>query len=386
MADYQNPEKPLSKVAQTNTEKLKTGSMYDFNLNVYRYPQELGSEAHLQQYVLFNINVRGKSTFNTDQRLYAVKRENTAQLTQDQLGDAAFGAAVVGGAAVGAGVASVATKFAGQLTDRSNRAGQTPQQNKNQQITKNLVQKGAVVAGTALGAAAGAALAKSEFLKPDTSYRIKDSIALYINDPPSVRYNAQYSNKDLGTLAGLVGAISGVDSLSSLGGVSGEGAQALALQFAKLPSALGVGSPAEIIGASAKVAMNPFKEVLFESIDFRTFAFKYRFLPKSKKEAEDIKKIIDTFKFHMHPELSTNKLFFIYPSEFQITYYYGNNENEYFHKFKPCALESMDVTYGGDVYSSFYDPKAPGYPTEVNLSLTFRETEILTKQQIMSGY
>ncbi len=84
----------------------------------------------------------------------------------------------------------------------------------------------------------------------------------------------------------------------------------------------------------------------------------------------------------MHPELSANKLFFIYPSEFQIAYYYERNENTYFHKFKPCVLESMEVTYGGDQFSSFYD----GVPTEVNMALTFRETEILTKQQIKQGY
>jgi len=384
MADYEDPNKPVVKKAQTNTEKLKTGSIYDFNLNVYRYPQELGSEAHLQQYVLFNINVRGKSKFNQDQRLYAVKRENTAQLTEDQLGDAALGAALVGGAAAGAGIASVAINFAGKLNKKTEKTGSKPNLNPvSAGGLKDFAIKGL---GAGLGAVAGAVLANSELLKPDTSYRIKDSIALYINDPPSVRYNAQYSNKDLGTLAGLVGAISGVDSMQSALNTGGEAAQALALQFAKIPSALGVGSPAEILGASAKVAMNPFKEVLFESIDFRSFGFKYRFLPKSKKESEEIKKIIDTFKFHMHPELSSNKLFFIYPSEFEISYYYGNQQNEYFHKFKPCVLESMDVTYGGDMYSSFYDPSSPGYPAEVNVSLTFRETEILTKQQIESGY
>ena len=89
----------------------------------------------------------------------------------------------------------------------------------------------------------------------------------------------------------------------------------------------------------------------------------------------------------MHPELSANKLFFIYPSEFQITYHFGDRENNknnkgYYHKFKPCVLETMDVSYGGDQFSSFVD----GNPTEINLSLSFRETEILTKQQIAQGY
>ena len=84
----------------------------------------------------------------------------------------------------------------------------------------------------------------------------------------------------------------------------------------------------------------------------------------------------------MHPQLSSGKLFFIYPSEFQITYYFEDAENTYFHKFRPCALESLDVTYGGDQFSSFRD----GNPTEVNMALTFRELEILTRQNIQEGY
>jgi hypothetical protein len=80
----------------------------------------------------------------------------------------------------------------------------------------------------------------------------------------------------------------------------------------------------------------------------------------------------------MHPEISQGKMFFIYPSEFQITYYYGGQRNEYFHQFRPCILESMEVTYGGEQFSSFND----GHPTEVNLALTFRETEIITRNMI----
>jgi hypothetical protein len=105
-------------------------------------------------------------------------------------------------------------------------------------------------------------------------------------------------------------------------------------------------------------------------------------MPKSEAESKAVQDIIYQFKFHMHPELSDNKLFFIYPSEFEISYFYDQAENKYFHKFKPCVLESMDVTYGGEQYSSFKN----GNPTEVNLSLVFRETEILTKQQIKNDY
>jgi len=368
----------FERTIETNVEKYRT-SPFDPKLNVFQYPEGLGSTDNFKQFVLFNINVRGKSKFNRDQRLEVVIREDSAQLSEDQLSQAATATAALAGAAAGAGIASLALNFAGKLNEKEKATGSNYRPAGSGGLKDTLI-KGS---GAAAGALTGVALAKSEMLKPDTTYRIKDAIALYINDPPSVRYNAQYSNKELGTLAGIVGSISSIDSMASALKAGGEAGAAIALNFAKVPSALGIGSPAEILGASAKVALNPFKEVLFESIDFRSFSFKYRFLPKSESESKHVKSIIDKFKFHMHPELSTNKLFFIYPSEFQISYFYKDKKNEYLHNFKPCVLESMDVTYGGDTYSSFLDT---GYPTEVNLSLTFRETEILTKDQIDKGF
>jgi hypothetical protein len=189
-----------------------------------------------------------------------------------------------------------------------------------------------------------------------------------------------YANKDLGTLLGMLkGGVSGM--LGTLNPMS-EMAAAAGATVAKLPGMFGGGDLAAAQSKSSGTSLNPFREVVFESVDFRSFTFKYKFLPKSKKESEDVRNIVTLFKEHMHPQLSAGKLFFIYPSEFQITYYYENDENTYFHRFRPCALESLDVSYGGEQFSSFKD----GNPTEVNLTMTFRELEILTRQMIRDGY
>ena len=353
---------------ETNKDKFKvTSSTNNFDISLYQYPEDLGS-ADLKHFVQFNINVRGKSklTLGSETRVAQVFREDSAQLSESQLAQAKTAGTTAAGAAVGAAAGAIGGKLVANYAKRTN--------SRNQKTGQASGVPGAVVGGL-VGAAAGLASNFSELLEADTSFRISDVIALHVNEPPSVRYNAQYSNKDLGTLAGIVGGFSGVSSL-------GESGLAMGALFAKLPQVAGLGSPTDLIGASAKVALNPFKEVLFESIDFRTFSFKYRFLPKSEKESQQIEQIIKIFKFHMHPELSTNKLFFIYPSEFEIAYYFENSENKYFHKFKPSVLETMEVTYGGDNFSSFRS----GNPTEINMSLTFRETEILTKQQIKNGY
>lgn len=336
-----------------------------YNIDYTQYPSDLGAQ-DLKHFVLFNINVRGKSKIDESKRLFEVKRDpDSANLTREQLGSPGIRTATAAAAGVAAGVAVTA------LSDSVSRAfGKTGS-------TAKVVSK---VAGVASGAAVATALTASSLLKPDTTYRISDAIALHLDGPPTVKYNMNYANKDLGTLLGVLsGAVGGTQDLLS---ATGEAGAALGATLAKLPGAFGAADVQSAMSAAAGVSLNPFKETVFESVDFRSFGFKYKFLPKNKFESDAVYNIINLFKEHMHPQLSEGKLFFIYPSEFQITYYYETGPNTYFHKFRPCALESLEVTYGGDTFSSFKD----GAPTEINLNLTFRELEVLTRNLIRDGY
>ena len=334
-----------------------------FKVDITQYPSDLQTADNLQHYVLFNINVRGKSKFNEKKVLFETKRDpNSANLSADQLASPAIRGTTyaAAGAAAGVAVTSLASGAAGAF-------GKTG-------ATAKVVSK---VAGGVSGVAVGAAMATSDILKKDTTYRISDAIALYVDGPPTVKYSMNYANKELGTLLGVLsGSVEG-----SMKGV-GEAGAATGATLAKLPGAFGAADVGSALSASSGAALNPFKETVFESVDFRSFAFKYKFFPKNKKESDDVYSIINTFKFHMHPEMSEGKLFFIYPSEFNISYYFGSEGNGYFHKFATCVLENMDVSYGGEQFSSFRD----GSPTEINMSLTFRELEILTKNMIQDGY
>lgn len=337
-----------------------------YNIATTTYPSDLNGE-DLKHFVLFNINVRGKSKFkknNSDKIVGLVQRDPaSAQLSQEALSGKTLTTAAGVTAGVTTGVAT--TALASKIAKAIGKTGSTTQV-----VTK--------VFGALAGATAGVAAAKSPLLQPDTLERITDAIALHVESPPAVKYSMNYSNKDLGTLIGLLGSIS-----SSKEGLTGEALAAYGMAAAKIPGMFGMsGDLSAALGASAGVALNPFKETVFESVDFRSFAFKYKFMPKNLRESKNVQNIIQTFKYHMHPEMSENKLFFIYPSVFDITYYFGSQINTYFHKFRPCVLESVDIAYGGEQFSSFWD----GNPTEVNMSLTFRETELLTKESIVKGY
>ena len=366
-------EKYQKQTSDLRGSRLDKFDKNKFNVSITQYPSDLQIADNLKHYVLFNINIRGKSKFNQDKTQFEVKRNpDAANLTQDQL--AGFGVRAATGAVVGAVAGKAVTSLANGFAKAFGLTG-----GKNPIEIAKKETKVALVANTLGGVAAiggAATVGFADILKPDTTFRISDAIALYIDGPPTVKYSMNYANKDLGSLVGALAG--GMETLNN----TSEAAGAVAATLAKLPGAFGGPGLGDALSASSGTALNPFKETVFESVDFRSFAFKYKFFPKNQKESDDVYRIINTFKFHMHPEMSDGNLFFIYPSEFNITYYFGNEVNSYFHKFTTCVLESMDVSYGGEQFSSFTD----GSPTEINMSLTFRELEVLTKKMINQGF
>ena len=237
-----------------------------------------------------------------------------------------------------------------------------------------LTAEGAVAATNSFLAGTGTTV-----LDPGTTSRLKEVITLHLEERPSVKYGINYTDKDMGVLTGALvqGSVAGVAKGS---GIIGEGFARAISELLKFAS-LGGNTLDELRELSTATKTNAFRQALFESVDYRTFNFRYKFFPKSQKETDAIKRIIEMFKIHMHPELSPNKLFFIYPSEFEIRYFFKNDENHYFHKIGTCALTDMQVDYGGDQFSSFED----GAPTEIGLSLTFRELEQVTTQGVQYG-
>ena len=369
MAEFKKETEPTQHVF-TNQDASVRETRGKYNISLYKYPSNL-HDMDLLHYIEFSINVRGKSKYN-DNRQDQITSTSDAKLSEDSLSlVATTGTAAAAGIATGLLTNNFAQKYLKKV--ESTGAKVSPKQ-------KLIAGAAPVVAGLAAAGGSAALVNMNSMLKPDTSYRISDVINLYVDGPPTVKYSMNYANKELGTLAGIVGGAA-EESIGALNR-SSESAAAALTAFAKLPGAFGTVDVQSALSASSKTTLNPFKEVIFESVDFRSFAFKYKFMPKSKQESDSVKAIIELFKFHMHPEMSASKLFFIYPAEFQMAYYFVKDEvNKYVHKFAPCVLESMEITYGGDQYSSFAD----GSPTEINMTLVFRETEIITKKMLSEG-
>jgi hypothetical protein len=363
-----------------------------YNINNLTYPEDLTQKPDLQHYAVFYINVRGKSKFVPGYKTLDVDVSSTGQ---NRLGSANKGEAAITGAGLGAAVAAggaitSAYKVLGGVSAAKTTGNKSKSGSAGITIPKNLVGLGALGGLTAYAGTVATlgALTLRGALSPDVPKRITDCIALPIDRRPEVTYSMKYDTLDFGMLGGLFGGSGAVDS----SGASLEAAAGLAMGLAGLPSkyaqyndllGLGPKSVKEGMMAGAAVQTNPFREVTFKEIDFRTFAFSYTFLPKSKTEVYNVKRIIDLFKFHMHPELSSSGMFYVYPSEFEIVYYYKGKENNFINKISTCVLEKMQVSYGADDYfTSFVE----GEPSEIKISLQFRELELMTKERIVKGY
>lgn len=367
-------------------QRLKYSAKYEnrdqksgYSIGTYEYPEDLRERLDLQHYVAFYILVREKSTLGKQLtesgKVFDRTRESpeperyVSRITAQDAGKGVRFITNNIGLLAGAGV------FLSDLA-----TGKTFKQGITRTLGKPLVAMGVAQAGVA-GAQSLYEGSGTTVLDPGTTARLKEVITLHLEERPSVKYGVNYTDKDMGVLTGALvqGSVAGVAKGS---GIIGEGfARALAelLKFASL----GGNTLDELRELATATKTNAFRQALFESVDYRTFNFRYKFFPKSQAETDAIQRIINMFKVHMHPELSPNKLFFIYPSEFEIRYFFKSEENKYFHKIGTCALTDMQVDYGGDQFSSFED----GAPAEVGLTLTFRELEQVTVQGVQqNGY
>ena len=233
-----------------------------------------------------------------------------------------------------------------------------------------------------------------------TTVRIKDSVALYLPANVQDSTTATYEGAATGVLGwGINEAIIGgaqwkADDLEALsdtavGGLKTVLQEAIKNLGAEVVEGLtgaegGVGLVNKLFGR----ALNPFVEVLFQTMGLRSFTYNFNFAPRNAKETEEIQQIIQLFRFHMAPELQgENSRYLTLPSEFDIHYMYRaqggeSYENDYFNRIATCVLTAVNTDYTPGKVRTFEH----GAPTQITMSLSFQETELLTKEKINAGY
>ena len=262
--------------------------------------------------------------------------------------------------------------------------------------------KGQVLSSDGVNLRAGQKATGGIASKIQSTTRITDSVAIYLPAVAKDTLGADYTAGATG-LAGLAAA-GGVDFVQAMqrndfegaakelvgatNTIMGEAVKKSAAGIADLVlGAEGAGS-LDIFNKAFGQAENPYMEVVFNNIEMRKFEYSFVFQPRNEDERDDVQAIIKLFRFHMAPELKgSNARYLTLPSTFDIHYMYQTDENiadenSFYSKISTCVLESCDVDYSPEGVSSFAD----GSPTQISMTLSFSENELLTKEKIQDGF
>ena len=213
-----------------------------------------------------------------------------------------------------------------------------------------------------------------------------------------------------GALAGGNFGTAGNEALAAFnkikGGVTGDGkVDVIKGLMSSMGKAAATGALARVAGTGAGQAIsratgqiiNPHKAVVYQGpAGFRMFSYTFVMAPKSREEAEQIFKIVRFFKRRMHPGTGAgtginnlSSVTLTYPDEFEIKYHVNNGDangsdvSSPLFKIKNCFMDSFSVDYTTGGLVSFTDDKQPLTTT---MSLSFKETQLLTKADIDEGY
>lgn len=273
--------------------------------------------------------------------------------------------------------------------------------------------------------------------KTPTEEQQKNSITLPMPMNLATAYQMQYADTDLGAfgqilvdalgnnpstdinrellarlaVGGALGAAATGGSAQGFGvGAAGAGAYDLLsnensqVAGAALSTASqGLGGVGQAILANQGIARNPHKVLLFQGVGFREHQFNYQFTPKSFQEAQRIREIIKLFKLYGSPsfdagtvtvplgragidgvndfsrDLGQGKHFFKYPDYFKIKFH----DHDFLFGIGPSVLESITVDYQPAGQATWARSKGnPSTPTQINVTMMFKETEIITKENI----
>ena len=234
-----------------------------------------------------------------------------------------------------------------------------------------------------------------------TTVETTDSIVLYMPDTISFEHTQGYDDLQLGNEIGgkAMGAGKSLVDSKNEGSMANKiGDTALIAAAQKIQEAAGkvVGQGAASAGAFLALGgvNNPMLEMIYKSPSFRAFSYEFMFYPRDEREALEVQNIIERFRFHQAPEIDAGSsgLLLIPPSQFDIQFYYGGFPNPNIPTIGRCVMDSISVNYAPNGWSAYEmpgenDPRLgrTGMPTAIQMTMNFRETVIITKQEFRTG-
>jgi len=235
---------------------------------------------------------------------------------------------------------------------------------------------------------------QGKFKLSKNTKRIKQAVVLYMPESLETKYSADWSessfdSRTLDLAASLKGKIKNADANRDVA----FNAMDLAAGFIDKLDFGGFFdvNAKDFLKISGQRARNPHLEFMFNGISNRKFSFTFTFMPKDNYEVNLVDNIIHTFKFHAAPEiLGNNKAgaYYRYPSTFDIMFVANKKENKRINKISTCVLDDIDIAYSvdSDTWVTFRPDPVGSMPTSTKLTLSFTETEQITKERIQEGF
>ena len=132
-----------------------------------------------------------------------------------------------------------------------------------------------------------------------------------------------------------------------------------------------------VIGRATGQILNNNLELLFDSVNLRSFPFSITFSPRNERESRRVIHIIRALKSSMAAKNGTQPgetgqggIFLKAPDVFHLRYLHNGKDHPFLNSFKHCALTAMSVNYtNAGTFASYGD----GTPVSIQLNMTFKE-------------
>jgi len=251
------------------------------------------------------------------------------------------------------------------------------------------------------------------------------TISLYMPDTQAINYETHYEEVSLTKELGIPGMLAHAWSDMKSGQLKNTGAGYATSTLSGIGGTLAGlvgGGNAESLGKlaaqGAGIVQNPQIQLLFNSVSLRTFQLEFMLTPKSSNEAQTVKNICDSFAFYSLPGIAGAQQgqagqFLTPPQIFSVQFQFLGNSgmlgqisntlqsalnttglNTLFSNggitggtpaktfsVNDCVLESVNVDYAPNGWAAYQD----GYPVQTRLTLQFKETTMITKNQFKNS-
>jgi len=202
-----------------------------------------------------------------------------------------------------------------------------------------------------------------------------DNQRIVLPSPPSISFSdsADFSTIDLGSIGG-----------AAIAALQGDTSNVKSVKAMQVMQTIAQQTPAkELSNFLGRSVANPNTNSTFTGNKTRSFGFNFKLVARSKDESTTIKDIHTAFRHYTYAvsKPDTSNITLDFPPVWTIKFVdFGSptGENKYIPRIYSCYLTQVESTFNSDANMFFNDSA----PLQVDISLQFQETRVLTRNDI----